>query len=320
MTLFKNSDFILKEDFFERIVGLCPDAIIGINRQGVVTIFNEAAENMTGWKREEVLGKMMVTRFYHPPVLARVVKKMMYSPERSGVGQVKNMEVTVTTRDGHTVPIMLSAVLLFENGVEVGSVGFFHDLTRTRQLEEISITDDLTGLHNRHHFQSVLESELERSLRYNRPLTLLYVDIDDFKPFNDKFGHIEGDQVLRLVGKCARQLLRTQDDAFRLGGDEFALLLVETDLESGVRVAERFHKSFNEQWFKTMTARGKGYEPISLSLGVAEYHNQHGMGLPIESADDFVGRADMAMYAAKRTGGANRVGKAPPYNCQKKHK
>ncbi len=321
MTVFQNPGFVLKEDYFKRIVGLCPDAIIGINRQGVVTIFNEAAENLTGWKSDEVLGKMKVSQFYHPTSQARLVKKLMYNPDSSGVGQVKNVEVAVNTRDGNTVPIMLSAVVLQEDGVEVGSVGFFHDLTRTRQLEQISITDDLTGLHNRYHFHSVLAAELERSLRYSRPLTLLYMDIDGFKPFNDKFGHIEGDNVLRLVGKCARQLLRTQDDAFRLGGDEFALLLVETDLEAGALVAARFHKAFDKQWLKTMSARGKAFvAPVSLSLGVAEYHTEHGMGLPVESADNLVKRADMAMYAAKRSEGDHCVVKASPYTREHKKK
>ena len=302
----------LEKDYFESLVALSPDAIIGINRQGMVTLFNEAAENLTGWRMNAVLNKMHVTNLYDTPERARKVKKMIYRPEYGGVGRLKNMEVALKTREGRTVPIMLSAIVFIKQGREIGSVGFFHDLTRTKQLEEISITDELTGLHNRHHFYAVLAKELERSIRYNRPLTLLYLDLDNFKPFNDHFGHAQGDDILRLVGKCATNLLRIQDDAFRLGGDEFALLLVETDLDAGVLVADRFRKSFNEQWFKIISSKGKKLSPVSLSLGVAQYRNDDENGNKRENADNLVKRADMAMYEAKRAGG-DRVVKAKSY-------
>ncbi len=306
------SHFTFSNAYFETLVGACPDAIIGINRKGNITIFNEAAELLTGWKAEEVLNRMHVTRLYHPPESARLVKKEIYRAGKDGVGKAKNIEVSMKTREGHIVPIMLSAVVLRENDTEVGSVGFFHDLTHTKKLEEISITDDLTGLHNRHHFHSALAKEMERSTRYQRPLTLIYLDLDNCKPFNDNFGHNQGDKILRLVGKCAQQLLRTQDDAFRLGGDEFALLLVETDLPSGTLVAERFRQSFNAQWFETMSTAGKKLGPISISIGVAQYYSKDTKGDPGENADNLVMRADMAMYEAKRNGG-DRVVKAGPY-------
>lgn len=310
--------FPFKRDYFKTLVNACPDAIIGINRKGDITIFNEAAEKMTGWQSDEVIHRMHVTDLYHPPEIARKVKKVIYLADEDGVGQTRNIEVTMKTREGKLVPIMLSAVVLIENDVEVGSVGFFHDLTRTKQLEEISITDDLTGLHNRHHFHSVLAKEMERSTRYQRPLTLVYLDLDNFKPFNDNFGHNQGDKILRLVGQCARQLLRTQDDAFRLGGDEFALLLVETDLRSGALVAERFRQAFNDQWFKAVSSTGKQLGPISISIGVAQFHSKKDNGDPGENADNLVMRADMAMYEGKRAGGdqvvkaASHIGEKEP--------
>ncbi len=316
MTTANEAGFCLEKDFFESMVALSPDAIIAANRKGLVTLFNEAAEVLTGWKIDQVLNKMHVTQLYHPPELAREVKKMIHLPDHGGVGKLKNMEVVLKTREGRSVPIMLSAVVFQNKGVEAGSVGFFHDLTRTKQLEEISITDDLTGLHNRHHFHSLLAKELDRSMRYNRPLTLLYLDLDKFKPFNDSFGHAQGDNILRLVGKCARQLLRIQDDAFRLGGDEFAMLLVETDLAGGMLVADRFRKAFNEQWFRAMSATGNKLSPVSLSLGVAQYHNKDENGNQRENADNLVKRADMAMYEAKRAGG-DRVVKASAYIGEK---
>ena len=123
--------FTLSKDYFETLVGACPDAIIGINRKGDITIFNEAAEKLTGWKTDEVLNRMHVTHLYHPPETARKVKKEIYRADQDGIGKAKNIEVTMVTREGQLVPIMLSAVVLMEREKEVGSVGFFHDLTRT---------------------------------------------------------------------------------------------------------------------------------------------------------------------------------------------
>ncbi len=306
------SGFTLREAFFESLVGICPDPIIGIDRGGTVTLFNEAAQNLTGWKSGEVLGRMRVTRLYQPPEMARQVKKIMHGPEKGGIGRVRNLEVKLVNREGKSVPILLSAVILAEDGVEVGSVGFFHDLTRTRQLEALSITDSLTGLYNRHHFHSTMAKEISRCTRFRHPLSLVLFDLDNFKPFNDNFGHLEGDNILRLVGRCARELIRSQDHAFRLGGDEFALLLVETDLESGALVAERFRLAFNDQWFEAMSTTGKELRPVSMSLGLAEFKQADDLGDTGENADNLIMRADMAMYEAKRRGG-DRVVKASAY-------
>lgn len=306
----KSKVFIFKEDFFKTLIGHCPDAVIGANRSGTITIFNQAAEMLTGWTAKEVVGKMHVSEIYHPPVVARQVKKSIYQADKNGVGCVKNLEVKLKTRMGKIVPIMLSAVLLRDHETEVGSVGFFHDLTRTKKLEEISITDNLTRLYNRYYFHSILALELGRSERYIRPLSLVYFDLDNFKPFNDCFGHQEGDHVLRLVGRCCRLVLRTQDYAFRVGGDEFSLLLVETELADGVQVAERFRTTFNTQWSQNMPLADKKLKPITLSLGVAEYQRGNDeLNDTGESGDYLIKRADMAMYEAKRAGG-NRTVKA----------
>jgi diguanylate cyclase (GGDEF)-like protein/PAS domain S-box-containing protein len=303
----KYNFFKFNENFFKALIGHCPDAIIGADRTGIITIFNQAAEMMTGWTAQEAVGKMHVSELYHPPVLARLVKKNIYEADKDGAGCVRNLEVTIKTKHGRIVPIMLSAVLLKDEDQEVGSVGFFHDLTHTKKLERISITDNLTGLYNRYYFHSILTLELSRSERYTRPLTLVYFDLDRFKPYNDCFGHQRGDHVLRLVGLCCRQILRTQDYAFRVGGDEFSLLLVETELTDGVQVAERFRKSFNTQWWQSMPVVGHKLKPITLSLGAAEYQRGCDTDDPGEAAEYLIKRADMAMYEAKRAGGDRTV-------------
>lgn len=296
--------FLANQFFIDRLVELCPDGIIGLNREGTVIIFNEAAERLFKRDDQDVLGKLHITDIYQPPNLARQIKKLLYDQEHGGKGRIDEVEVEVVDAQGKNIPIRLSAALLLENGKEVGSVGFFHDLTARKQLEDEllrrSITDSLTGLHNRRHFHDVLSHEVERAQRYRRPLTLAMLDLDGFKPFNDTYGHHEGDSILRLVSETMQASLRQLDHAFRLGGDEFAFVLVETDLDQGLLAVERFRKAFNQAWPSKMGYLGSTLAPVSLSIGLA----QLGEG---EKADKLTMRADLAMYEAKKDGGDRAV-------------
>jgi diguanylate cyclase (GGDEF)-like protein len=133
---------------------------------------------------------------------------------------------------------------------------------------------------------------------------VVFFDLDNFKEFNDRLGHQEGDCVLQLVGRCAKELLREQDYAFRLGGDEFGLILLETDLQGGGVAAERFRKSYKERWKKEMEHLDKTIRPVTMSLGITQYRIRDDM-------DSFMKRADSAMYEAKKTGG-DRTFKVDP--------
>lgn len=282
------------------LVTMCPDGIIAVDRQGVIILFNQAAEQLTGLKACEVIGRLAITEVYRSPQMARDIKRKLHSPEMGGPGRLEGLEVEVKNRQGQLVPIRLSALLLSEDGREVGSVGFFHDLTRQRALENelrrLSVTDGLTGLANRRHFHNMLSTEVARSQRYGRPLSLICLDLDHFKPFNDNFGHQEGDTILRLVADCARNHLRAQDHAFRFGGDEFMLLLVETPRQDGLAAAERFRCFFNTRWPQALAGPSKQLKPVTLSLGVAQY-------VAGEHVESLIMRADLAMYEAKRAGG-----------------
>ncbi|MBC8456498.1 MAG: diguanylate cyclase [Deltaproteobacteria bacterium] len=293
-------NIMASKDFLDKLVLMCPDGIIGVSREGTVIIFNEAAEKLTGLNAEDVLGKLSITDVYRYPELARDIKKKLYSPNYGGVGRVDGIEIYVKGSGGQKVPIRLSASLLNENRKEIGSVGFFHDLTERKQLEEElrrrSITDSLTGLYNRRHFHTILGDEAKRSGRYNRHLMLAFFDLDNFKPFNDNYGHQEGDNILRLVGESMKTMLRSTDYAFRVGGDEFAFLMVETDLEHGAPALERFRTIFNERWPLRMSYLGSKLKPVTMSIGVAQLADN-------EKSDKLQLRVDLAMYEAKSAGG-----------------
>ncbi len=294
------NDIAMVADLADRIISLCPDAVIGVDHKGTINIFNEAAEKITGWSQWEVIGKFHIGKIYASYDIARLIKKSLRRNEFGGVGRLEGFETEGRTRDGRRYPVRLSALILYQEGIEVGSVGFFYDLTERKRLEEelrqLSITDGLTGLYNHRHFREVLSDEVGRAKRYQRPLTIICFDLDDFKYFNDTFGHQEGDRLLCLTSECTRDALRVHDYAFRHGGDEFILLLVETDLASGIQAAERFRESFNKQWNQPSSKLPQTPQPVTLSLGVAQL-------LPEEDVDSLITRADFAMYDAKRAGG-----------------
>ena len=161
------------------------------------------------------------------------------------------------------------------------------------RLKRMAITDPLTRLFNLRHFYNQLEKEIDRFNRYNRPLVLMLLDIDNFKIFNDTYGHLEGDRVLVNLGKVIRQCLRTMDSGYRFGGEEFTILLPETTVNEGLVVAERVQNAMRETTFSPPSAPG----PVAttLSIGITEY-------APEEPLKEFVRRSDRAMYLSKAMG------------------
>lgn len=157
----------------------------------------------------------------------------------------------------------------------------------SKKMEELSITDSLTGLYNRRHFYHRLKEEMKRAKRQTYPVSLLVVDLDNLKDYNDRLGHLKGDEALRVVAQALTAGIRQDvDTGYRYGGDEFAVILPYSDREDSVEVAERIKKTFN----------GFRLEGTSLSIGLAQLDYD-------EEVDDFVTRADSAMYAAKNSGG-----------------
>ncbi len=293
-----------EKDFLADMIAMCPDSIIGVNREGTVIIFNRAAENLLGYKAAEVIGKMGIADVYGSADVAREIKKKIYSPEYGGTGRLEGLELDAVNRMGRPIPLRLSAILMEKEGQESGSVGFFHDMTLQKQMEdrlrELSVTDSLSGLFNQRHFYAVLSSEIERSRRYGRELSLICFDLDHFKQCNDRLGHLEGDNIICTVGEILRESLRKADSAFRYGGDEFMVLMPETGMENALFTADRIRKNFNSRWHFSHLCKNSDLLAVTLSMGIATL-------APDEPSDNFVKRADLAMYEAKRSGGNRAV-------------
>lgn len=160
------------------------------------------------------------------------------------------------------------------------------------QLERLALTDGMTGLYNNRHFYNQLNYETDRAIRYKHDLSILLIDVDNFKSYNDTYGHLEGDKILIRFGQILRGCLRANDIAFRYGGDEFIVLLPETPIESVHHVALRILTSFGYETFSPATDVNIAK---TLSIGATVFDLQ-------EDPLNMVKRADQAMYLAKQNG------------------
>jgi len=160
------------------------------------------------------------------------------------------------------------------------------------QMEHQAITDGLTGLYNRRHFYQVLEAELARVARCNAELSLIMLDIDDFKVYNDTHGHLAGDRLLENLARLLTDLTRQVDTVARYGGEEFAVILPRTVKSGALALAERIRARVESQ----LGPGSHGEGGITISAGVATHP------LDAATAEDLVHAADTALYQAKRAG------------------
>lgn len=164
------------------------------------------------------------------------------------------------------------------------------------KLKKLAITDGLTHLYNSRHFYSQLEQEVDRSKRYSHPLSLMLMDIDYFKRYNDSHGHLEGDKVLVKLGQCIHACLRRMDSAYRYGGEEFTVILPATRGAEALAVAKRISRAIAKR--KLHPRNGESLR-ITVSTGLTAYR-------PGEALTELVQRADKAMYISKQKG-RNRI-------------
>ena len=162
------------------------------------------------------------------------------------------------------------------------------------RMKQLAYVDGLTGIHNRRYFEMRVVEELDRAGRFQGRMSIIMIDIDNFKRLNDEFGHLLGDEVLRSVSTLMKQQLRKVDVVCRYGGEEFAIVVPETSGENALRVAEKLRRQVENHHFPGVPRK------VTISSGVADYPT-HGI-----TRDEVVAAADAALYQAKQAG-RNRV-------------
>jgi diguanylate cyclase (GGDEF)-like protein len=165
---------------------------------------------------------------------------------------------------------------------------------RANQFQLMSITDPLTGLHNRRYMEARLAEEMSRSRRYDYPMSFMMIDIDDFKLYNDRNGHQAGDRALEIVAQCLRAALRKVDVASRYGGEEFSILLPQTTLKEAAVIADRIRRKVSGTKFPNGVAQPLG--SVTVSIGLSCY------SAALDSAEAVIRAADRALYHAKSHG------------------
>ena len=197
------------------------------------------------------------------------------------------------------VAVILVALILLAFALIIPWV---RDLRQQHErAEEEAITDELTGLSNHRRFRQILSKEVERAKRFDRPLSVVMLDLDDFKEINDNHGHLQGDQVLREVGRILKSESREVDEPARYGGEEFAIALPETRIDGAMEVGERIRRRL-EAVLVPLDGR-TGEIRIRASVGVA--------GSPEQAPEvrSLIRAADQALYRAKQQG-KNRTARA----------
>jgi diguanylate cyclase (GGDEF)-like protein/PAS domain S-box-containing protein len=287
------------EQTAKALLNATTDSAILIDTKGKILAVNEIAAERLSKDNADIMRKNFFDLL--PPSLAQ--------QRKSRIDQVFDSGDPLQFEDDFAGTIFLNSLFpVFDRQGNIQNLAYFsRDITAQRQTEqelresekrykELSITDGLTNLYNSRHFYTILELEINRAHRYRRALALLMIDIDDFKRFNDTYGHQAGDKVLAQTGAVIRSALREADTGYRYGGEEFAVILPETVGPGAVQLSERIRKELAEM---PILLKAKTNDHITASMGVSELQEK-------DKLSEFVKRADENLYAAKKEG-KNRV-------------
>lgn len=306
------TELVEENQRFHLAIDASPVALLMVEQHGVIQFVNKEVEHLFQYPRELLIGKhieMLVPANIH---VQHQRDRMAFfnNPKARSMGTGRH--VRAVRRDGVSFPVEigLNPVILGESVFVLCSVV---DMTRQKQVEErminlakdlenaneqlaqLAITDRLTGIHNRRAFDEQLRKQVQLASRTKQPVSLLLVDIDHFKKYNDKYGHLVGDETLKGVAKLIKDNARATDITARFGGEEFALVLPDTGVDGASQMAERFRNAIQ--------AYAWSYEPVTISVGISTM-------LPLSNREEqiiehiqtLITEADKALYYSKDNG------------------
>jgi diguanylate cyclase (GGDEF)-like protein/PAS domain S-box-containing protein len=275
------------------------DAFIALDPGGVVREWNLQAEKLLGWKRTEVIGQPLAAMML-PPLLRRAYERDMRQLAESAAGAAsllsRRVELMLHNRAGQELPVEVSLAYVPRSSGHL-FIAFLHDISERKQLfasmEAMALKDTLTGLPNRRALMQALPEALQRANRLRQSCAVFFLDLDRFKQVNDRYGHEEGDELLRQFAERVRGAVRKTDTVGRLAGDEFVVILEMLHTDADAQEAADKLLPVLQQPFVLKTAT----VTLSASIGIAIHHPDDPQDIEM-----LLGRADRAMYRHKQEG------------------
>lgn len=263
--------------------------ILTTDLDGIVTNVNEAFCKATGYTKAELLGKKH-NIMRDPDIEDSFFTKMWNTiiQNKSWSGEITNLK-----KDKTIISFYMYIDPIIKNGIKIGYRSISEDITDKKRIEELSITDKLTGLYNRLKLDDMMLIKVEEFKRYKIEFSIILLDIDDFKIVNDTYGHDVGDYVLKTMATILKQNIRLTDVIGRWGGEEFVIICNNTNLENVKIIAENLREIVDNTKFNMIGNK-------TISLGIAEFKEA-------DTINTIFKRADESLYQAKISG-KNRVG------------
>lgn len=288
--------FPIDVDTATEILEQIGDGLLIIDNDLNIKYINKTLAKSLGYTKKQLLGKSF-TKIYCKncdiDIIEKYVgeKRQRISPRYTGKLISKENKLI-------EIEFSLKAATNKKLGYQ-GVIMFVIDISKRIELEErikeTTMKDILTGLHNQNYFFEFLDKEMEIAARYNRPISMIYIDLDNFKECNDTYGHQFGDKILRYCSEIINSTIRKSDEMFRYGGDEFVILLPETPLKKAEEVGKKIIEIFDKKIKNIFNYNS--LKPISLSIGICQLKKDG-------NSHSFLKRADMAMYKAKKVEGS----------------
>ncbi len=259
------------------LISACPNPVIIVDNEGVIRVFNPAAKKLLGFEADDLINSLKIAEFYEREDEGENVNRLLAADTNGGAGQIQGYETRVIGRSGQVFPVCMSAATLKDNDDAMSVIIYFQDLTHNEKLEaqirELSRTDPLTGMLNSRQLYISLQDEILRSTRYKHPFALLCFSLNGLKESNDQFGHLVGDDMLKLLSLVARDTLRDNDTSYRYTGNEFLVICPETDYAGARYVAERLQNTFSELLPQALdTSFSQLTTPLSMSQGITVFY------------------------------------------------
>ena len=284
------------EALLEAIFHTASDAILVVDEAHNIQMANRSAEKIFGYMLDELMG--MSVQELLPERFRVRHEKQLGEYRKQGHAQImgEGRQVYGLNKKGLEVPLEIGLSKIDMDG-QVYTTALVRDISKRKQLEAeltfLATHDQLTNLYNRHYIDEHLKQHVHRAKRYDQSFSLLYMDLNQFKPINDKYGHTAGDDIIRQVAERIKEMVRESDVVARIGGDEFLVVLEQTEQDTDVEaIVSRIITSLTEPYNLPSAITAS----IGVSVGIAIFP-KHG-----HDAAELLKSADNAMYAAKQSG------------------